>query len=270
MPLQPTFTHVLVPELLPPDPDIRDRTSPEYHTFEASLGADIMARGVNTPLLAYEDDKRPRVLDGETRRRAMLLVGYTQPVPILLYPSKPSESDRLSGSLSANAMRRDHTDLEYAAVYVQLMTLNKWTPAELFRQLHINPSTGHKRLAVSKNLCEQVQAWVTDGSLSVRAAYALSRLKDHAKQVELAERYRYEDRPDTLCAEGVEAEVGKLLGSRKPKDKPLTLRQEGIALMVKKPTADGIRAFLEKLASALKRLKTPDDIGDLPFYFKTA
>jgi ParB-like chromosome segregation protein Spo0J len=267
-PQQPTLAHFLPPDFLPPEPDIRDRKAPSYRAFLDQLAADLKERGVQVPVLAYLDGERPRLIDGETRRQGLLLAGVNSPVPTLLYAEKPDASVEMVGKLQANAMRHDMTDLEYAAVYQQIMALNGWSAAELWRQLKVNPATGTKRLSISTRLCEQVRAMVAANAVCARAAYAISRLADIPVQIDLAERYRQ----SKICAEGVEAEVDRILngGKRGMKQKPLHLKLEGIGFTAKKPTAEAIRTFLDRLSAALKKLKPGDDIGDLPFHFRSS
>jgi hypothetical protein len=141
-------------------------------------------------------------------------------------------------------MRQDMTDLEYAAVYQQLMKLNNWSPAELWRQLKVNPATATKRLAISTKLCDQVKTLVAESKLAVRAAYAISRVADIPTQIELADKFIR----GVFCVEGIEAEVKRILkgGKRPVKEKPLTLKIGDIELTVKRSTA------MESLASALE------------------
>jgi hypothetical protein len=270
MPLQPTFTHVLVSELLPPDPDVRQRDTAEHMEFLKRLGADIQARGLQVPLICYADQNRPRVMDGETRRLSMVLSGYGEPVPILLYPNKPEPSELMIASLQANALRRDHSDFEYASAYQEIMAAKGWTPAELFRQLKINPSTGHKRLAISKNLCPQVQDWVKDGTVGVRAAYSIARLKDHAQQVELAQQYREQ----AISAEDLEVKVGTILngGKRVKAVPPISAKCDGVEFTAKPDTTLEILATAaEKLAAIVRKLiKEKKGVEYLPLELRSA
>ena len=250
---QPAQVSVLPVELLPPLDDIRDRSTSEYRAFFDCLMADLKEHGVRVPLIAFRDGNKPRVIDGETRRQGLLLGGMYNPVPVLLYGEKPDESALKIGQLQANALRLGMTDLEYAAVYQQLMKLNGWSPAELFRTIKVNPSTGSKRLAISTRLCDQAKAWVADGSLAARPAYALSRLEAIPLQLEVAKKYR----KGVLCAEGVEEEVARLLsgGKRVKKVKPLKLKLDAIEIITKRDTPlETLAATLDKVSVVVRKL----------------
>jgi ParB-like chromosome segregation protein Spo0J len=252
--------------LLPPPHDIRDRSAPDYREFFDRFVADVKQRGIQVPLLAYREGEKFRISDGLTRYLAALLA-VLETVPVLVYRDKPDESTLKIGQLQANAMRLGMSDLEYAAVYQDIMNLNGWKPAELWRQIKVNPATGTKRLAISTRLCDQVRAMVAEGIVCARAGYAISRITDTSKQIDLAEKFK----EGKLCVEGVEARVSELLGNKKPKqDKPLKLTKDGIELKAHNPTAESLRAFLDKITAALKRLKPGDDLGDLTFHFKSS
>lgn len=68
----------------------------------------------------------------------------------------------------------------------------------------------------------------------------------------------------------VQALAEELRDGRKPKDRPLKLRGEGIELTAKRPAVDSLRAFVEKVSSALKRMKTGEEIENIAFYFRSA
>ncbi|OWK42374.1 ParB/RepB/Spo0J family partition protein [Fimbriiglobus ruber] len=263
----PTLVHVHLSELLQPLKDIRDRDTPEYREFLDRLAADLKARGMQVPILAYREGDKLRIIDGLTRFLAALLA-LLETVPVYVYAEKPNEAELILGQLLANSMRRDMTVLELAAVYLDLKKINNWNDSTLARHVHANASQVHKILAISTRLCEQCKAMVAAGDLAPRAAYAISRLADAAAQVCVAEKFK----KDVLCAQGVEAEVTRLLaGSKKTKaEKPLGLEHEGIALSAKKPTLEALRAFAEKFNSAVKKMKTAEDVADLPYLFKNA
>lgn len=250
--------------LAAPHYDLRVRTGSDYQGMFHRLTADIAARGVQVPIIAYRESPRLRVIDGETRRQAALLAGVDS-VPVLVYAEKPDDKAILLGQLLANSMRLDMTPLEYAATYQQLMKANGWSQAELAKNVHASPAQVAKVLAISTKLCDQAQALVASGDLSPRAAYALTRLPDHQQQAELAR--KAVDLP--MAVESVEEAVNKLLGGKKAKAKPLKLRLDGVQMVASNATLENLQAFGERLVAAVKRLvKDGDAIEYLPSRLK--
>jgi ParB-like chromosome segregation protein Spo0J len=250
--LRPTLVHVHPSQLLQPLLDIRDRSTTEYREFFDRLVADMKARGMQIPILAYWEADRPRILDGLTRYLAAL-PARLETVQVLVYAEKPDDSTLLLGQLQCNAMRMDMSDLEYASVYQQLMTLNKWSAAELWRQLKVNPATGTKRLAISTKLCEQLKALVGEGKLAVRAAYAISRIADVNTQIEVSDKFVR----GALCVEGVEAEVNRILkGSKRPvKEKPIVFKIGDIEVTMQRSVSlETIATAFDGVAAVVKRL----------------
>ncbi len=231
--------------------DLRDRNSPENREFEQRLIPDVAENGIRVPLIGYEEGDSIRLIDGETRFRALLL-GPRETAQVLLYAEKPSEAEVKLAGLLCNSMRQDMGDLEYARVYAELMKLNGWTQAELGRRTHTHASTITKRLAISSKLSPEVQAMVAAGEVPPRAAYAISRLSEVPVQIALADKVRR----GLLCVEGVESQVIKLLGKRDAKAKPMKLSHGGVTAVVKGAGAiEAIQAFMAKVADAIKRLQ---------------
>jgi ParB/RepB/Spo0J family partition protein len=249
--------------------DIRDRTTPEYEEFFKRLVPDVKARKVQIPVIAYRESEKFRLIDGLTRFLAAMLA-LLDDIPVLVYDEKPDEAAMVLGQLQCNAMRHDMTDLECAAVYQQLMQLNGWTPAQLWRELKVNPATGTKRLAISTKLCEHVKGLVASNKLAVRAAYAISRVSDVPTQIELADKFV----AGALCVEGVEAEVNRILkgGKRPAKEKPIYLKIGGeVEVTVKRSASmDAIATAFEGAATVVKKLlKDHKGIEYLSLEFKT-
>jgi len=264
--LKPTFLQAHLAMLLQPLQDIRDRTSRDHREFFDQLVADVKIRGVQVPIIAYREGDKLRIIDGLTRYLAALLA-LLDTVPALVYAEKPSEADLKLGMLLANSMRRDMKVLELAVIYQDLKRLNGWSDAELARNLHVSPSHVAKVLAISAKLCEPCRVMVSSGELAPRAAYAISRIADIATQINLAAQFK----EGKLCVEGVEAKVVEILkGCKKPeKEKSLTLKCDGVELKATKPTRESVRAFIDRVTVAFRKLKEKDDIFDLGFHFKS-
>ena len=246
------LTYVLVHRhpswLLPVANDKRTREGTDYQQHFASFFTDVKTRGVQQPVIAVVEGEVARVIDGETRRQAALLAGLDS-VPILVYQSELTDNDLIIAQLQANAQRRDFTELELAAIYAELMKLNNWSQADLARNIHVSPGRVSKILAISMNLCAEVQAMIPLG-LPPRAAYALSRVEPQ-HQIELANKCLKE----ILCVVGVEAQVAKLLGRREKSQKPIKIVYAGVTAVVKGNVVESLALFAAKIQEAIKRLQ---------------
>jgi ParB/RepB/Spo0J family partition protein len=195
--------------------EIRDREAPNYlEWFHKQFVPDIREYGIRVALIGYREGDRRRITDGMTRYLGAMLAGASS-LPMLVHPERPDDKAGTFGQLQANAMRRDMEPLELAPVYVELMLLNGWSQADLARAIHVSPAQVAKVLAISKNLCPEVQAMVAAGDVVPRGAYALSKLTDIPKQIELAEKIKQ----GLLKVDTVEGYVTKLLGGKQRKGK---------------------------------------------------
>lgn len=239
--------------LLPVLNDKRTRTGFDYQERFTQFCADVKARGVQQPIIAVQEDTAARVIDGETRRQAALLGGL-ETVPILVYQRELSESELVIAQLQANAQRQDFTALELAAIYQELMTLNGWTQSQLAKAVSVPASKVAKVLAISNRLDPAVQQMVAAG-LSARAAYAISRLHNPQRQIEVAK--KAVELP--MAVESVEELVSRELhGSSKSREKPkpLKIALAGITvIVVAADIIDATKAAALKLLDAVKRIE---------------
>jgi ParB/RepB/Spo0J family partition protein len=246
--------------LLPVRNDKRTRTGADYQAYFANFTADAKARGVQQPVIAVTEGDAARVVDGETRRQAALLAGLDS-IPILLYQRELSEAELTIAQLQANAQRRDFTPLELAAVYQELMRLNAWNQSQLARAIHVSPGHVAKVLAISTKLCDEVQEMVAAGKLQPRAAYALTRLADHARQIEIAR--RAVELP--MSVETVEEIVEKELNSNKKllKAKLTKFSMCGITGTIKGNPLEALKSLHAKIAEVLKRVERDPALMDV-------
>jgi ParB/RepB/Spo0J family partition protein len=247
---QPVFQEAPLGRCLPPLDDLRDRTTPEHQAFTLHFTEDVKERGVQVPVIAFQEGDSIRIIDGESRRLAALTAGLAT-IPALVYPRRPEPADLKRGQLLANSMRRDMTPLETAAVYQALKAENGWSDAELARKVHTSPSRVAKTLAVSTKLCEAVRELVAAGRLPLRAAYAISRCPDFTQQIELAEQVNQE----LLTAEAVEEQVARLLSRRPRKPKAIKVNLGGVVVVIAVEDLETIHTLLAVLDSALKRIE---------------
>ncbi len=250
--------------ILPPEPDDRDRAAPDYLLHEQRLADDIGVRGVRQPIYVMRlSGTSFRALTGWTRTLASRRAGK-ETIPAFVLDRPLNEAEQEMEKLLENEMRHDFTPLELARIYLRLMKLNGWSQAELAKNVHASPAQVAKVLAISTKLSAEVQALVTSGDLSPRAAYALTRLPEQ-QQAELARKAV----SVPMAVESVEEAVNKLLGGKKVKAKPLKLRLDGVQMVASNATLEGLQAFGERLVAAVKRLvKEGDGIEFLPARIK--
>jgi ParB/RepB/Spo0J family partition protein len=250
---EPVLKQCTLAQILMPLRDLRERTGAEYHAWFERLKANIKEHGIQVPLIGYEEGDKVRLGDGATRFTAALMLGLAT-IPVVVYPRKPSEEEMALGQLIVNSMRADMTPLEYARIYVDLMKAMGISQAELARRIHASPSQVAIRLAISQNLCADVQAMMVASQLSPRSAYAISRLPDPQQQIELAKRAI--DLP--MAVEDVEAAAAKILGKRERKPKPWKVKLGGVTATIRGDLMEGAESLIAKLQELVKRLKRGD------------
>jgi ParB family chromosome partitioning protein len=143
----------------------------------------IRQHGIIQPLVVRDVAGRHELIAGERRWRAAQEAGLTE-VPIITRVA--SDLEVLELSLIENLQRADLNPIEEAQAYARLA-------GEFgMRQEDIAQKVGRSRAAVANSmrlldLHEQVQAWVTQGLISVGHAKVLLGLKDPEEQRAVAE-----------------------------------------------------------------------------------
>ena len=143
----------------------------------------IRQHGIIQPLIVRDVEGKHELIAGERRLRAAQQVGFTQ-VPVIIRSA--SDLDVLELSLIENLQRADLNPIEEAQAYARLA-------GEFgMRQDDIAAKVGRSRAAVANSmrlldLHHQVQAWVTQGLLSVGHAKVLLALKAPEEQIFIAE-----------------------------------------------------------------------------------
>lgn len=149
----------------------------------AELVESIRQHGIIQPLVVRDVDGRHELIAGERRWRAAQEAGLTQ-VPVITRVA--SDLEVLELSLIENLQRADLNPIEEAQAYARLA-------GEFgMRQEDIAQKVGRSRAAVANSmrlldLHEQVQAWLTQGLLSVGHAKVLLALKEPEEQRAVAE-----------------------------------------------------------------------------------
>jgi ParB family chromosome partitioning protein len=143
----------------------------------------IRQHGIIQPLIVRQVEGRHELIAGERRWRAAQEVGLTQ-APVIFRTA--TDLEVLELSLIENLQRADLNPIEEAQAYSRL--------AEEFgmRQEDIAQKVGKSRAAVANamrllDLNPQIQAWVTQGLLSVGHAKVLLGLKAQDEQLLVAE-----------------------------------------------------------------------------------
>lgn len=143
----------------------------------------IRQHGIIQPLIVRLVDGRRELIAGERRWRAAREAGLSE-APVIV--REATDREVLELSLIENLQRADLNPIEEAQAYARL--------AHEFglRQEDIAQRVGRNRATVANSmrlldLHEQVQAWVTQGLLSVGHAKALLGLKGQEEQLAVAE-----------------------------------------------------------------------------------
>ncbi len=149
----------------------------------AELVESIRQHGIIQPLVVRSAAGRHELIAGERRWRAAQEAGLTK-VPVITRVA--SDLEVLELSLIENLQRADLNPIEEAQAYARLA--NEFG----MRQEDIAQKVGRSRAAVANSirlldLHQQVQAWVTQGLLSVGHAKVLLALKEPEEQRAVAE-----------------------------------------------------------------------------------
>ena len=216
----------IVPSPLQPRKDFaRDALS--------ELVESIRQHGIIQPLVVRDVDGRHELIAGERRWRAAQEAGLTQ-VPVITRVA--TDLEVLELSLIENLQRADLNPIEEAHAYARLA-------GEFgMRQEDIAQKVGRSRAAVANSmrlldLHEQVQAWLTQGLLSVGHAKVLLALKEPDEQRAVAETILR--RSATVRA--TERLVARQLGTTRPRR-----RRQTAATTVTSATIDDLQSRLQE------------------------
>lgn len=143
----------------------------------------IRQHGIIQPLVVRQVDAKHELIAGERRWRAAQQLGLAE-VPVIT--REATDLEVLELSLIENLQRADLNPIEEAQAYARLA--NEFG----MRQEEIAGKVGRSRAAIANSmrlldLHYQVQAWVTQGLLSVGHAKVLLGLKHQDEQLALAE-----------------------------------------------------------------------------------
>jgi ParB family chromosome partitioning protein len=199
----------------------------------AELVESIRQHGIIQPLVVRDVHGRRELIAGERRWRAAQEAGLTK-VPVITRVA--TDLEVLELSLIENLQRADLNPIEEAQAYARLA-------GEFgMRQEDIAQKVGRSRAAVTNSmrlldLHEQVQAWLTQGLLSVGHAKVLLALKEPDEQRAVAETILR--RSATVRA--TERLVARQLGTTRPRR-----RRQTAATTVTSATIDDLQSRLQE------------------------
>ncbi len=199
----------------------------------AELVESIRQHGIIQPLVVRDVGGRHELIAGERRWRAAQEAGLTQ-VPVISRVA--TDLEVLELSLIENLQRADLNPIEEAQAYARLA-------GEFgMRQEDIAQKVGRSRAAVANSmrlldLHEQVQAWLTQGLLSVGHAKVLLALKEPDEQRAVAETALR--RSATVRA--TERLVARQLGTTRPRR-----RRQTAATTATSATIDDLQSRLQE------------------------
>jgi ParB family chromosome partitioning protein len=148
------------------------------------LAKSIMKVGVLQPILVRPHGDGHQIIAGERRWRAAKAAGLAN-VPVRIVSSTAAESLELA--LIENLQRQDLNPIEEALGYRKLLTEYQMTQAELADKVAKSRSTITNALRLL-DLAEEIQAMVSDKSISAGHARAILSVTDEEARVELAKR----------------------------------------------------------------------------------
>lgn len=167
-------------ESIIPDP-AQPRTEFDQEQLER-LAQSIRDKGQLAPIRVRWSEQHGKwvIVCGERRFRATVLAG----LPVIechFQEGDLSATDIMEQQLIENLLREDLKPIEEAKAFQQLMQVNSWTGKQLAESLHLAPARISRALALLK-LPEDIQQQVEGGSVSVGAAYELSKLGSEDQQ----------------------------------------------------------------------------------------
>src|SRR5262249_33849244 len=141
------------------------------------------------------------------------------------------------------------------------------TPGELAERVGTSEGNVSKILRVFNDIAECLHADIRSGVLPFTIAYSIARLKDQAKQVELAEKVR----AGLLKRQAVEREINRLLGGKPKKARPVKASTpRGLTVVIPAMEFKDVLAELAALADAVtKAQKNNLPLSSVPNLLKT-
>jgi ParB family chromosome partitioning protein len=151
------------------------------------LAESLKRHGMMQPILATPQvGGGYQILAGERRWRAAKIAGFTQ-VPVFVRAANPTESERLELALIENLQREDLNPIERALACRRLLDEYSLTQEQVASRLGQERSTIGNLVRLLE-LPDEIQAYVSRGTLTSGHARALLRYEGETAQVKAAKR----------------------------------------------------------------------------------
>ncbi|MDR4497368.1 MAG: ParB/RepB/Spo0J family partition protein [Candidatus Scalindua sp.] len=149
-----------------------------------TLASSIQEHGVLQPIIVRSKDKGYSIIAGERRWRAAKLLGLDE-IPAIIKKTDNLKSFELA--LVENIQREDLNPIEKAHAYLELKNEFGLTQAQIAAQVGQDRSSIANTLRLL-DLPEEIQDFVSRGTISMGHARALLTLKDEEKQRSVCEK----------------------------------------------------------------------------------
>jgi ParB/RepB/Spo0J family partition protein len=238
---------------LPPHNDREDRDEALMKRLTDSITKEDFLQPVRCVVEMVGSQEWYRVVTGWTRVLCGRRAGKTE-APAIVIRRPLTETDDLLQKLSENDLRGATSLRDRIRWYYRLLELNpEWTHGTLAKAVHASPAEVSKTLAISKRLPPELleKVGTGPGDICPRAAYALCKLEDPARIMELADRVM----KGLLNVEAVEMEVAKSAKKPRPKDKAVKVSVAGVSMVFSVHDLQKAFAAFALVDGALKKLE---------------
>lgn len=218
-----------------------------------ALKRSIMRHGVLQPVIVCKEGDKYRIIAGAGRVEACKQLGIQ--VPCIVADSMET-AEQLLKTFAENEARSAMSPVEkgeFLQKYIQMTGCDQESAAE---SLDISPSYASKLLTVKGNLAPDLLGHVHTGKLDIASAHAISRLKDHDEQRELAQKAMEGLLKRAKVIERVKAK----LGAKVPKAKNITIRFSN-GMVVTIPNTLANEAIITTLQSGIDGVRKLDKHG---------
>jgi ParB family chromosome partitioning protein len=169
-------------DLIVPDPD-QPRKLFESGEITA-LAENMKTIGQQIQVIVWQENGKAVLLDGERRWRAAKIAGIPELLAIVL-PAKPSKAELRIIQHSIDAQKVPLNPMEQSNNLAEIMREKGWGVGELAEHLSKSQPACSRLLAYQK-LAPAVKELLATGQIKADKAYELSKIEDHAVQIEMA------------------------------------------------------------------------------------
>ncbi len=153
-----------------------------------SLARSIKEVGVLQPIHVRAMEGGFEILFGHRRTLAAIACGLAT-IPAIVVDAIDTDSAVLQRQLVENIQRESLNPIDQALAIEELMELDQLTNGEVAERIGTIPAAISKSLAIL-SLQSAIQAWVRDGLIPASCAYELSKVKEEALQLALAQKVK--------------------------------------------------------------------------------